>query len=115
MLATQCFLLSSCKQITQPTLGNEQKGSSPVKYANNADSNSAHLAVVDPVQVAGKLINLNNWSKSDPCAGKIINETDHYWDVSFQIPEAEQRGKHPDHRIVRVFKMGNEPAELGAD
>lgn len=72
-------------------------------------------AGLDPISVAGRMIGSNNWSKSDPDSGKIINETDTYWDIAFPIPDAIQGGEKPDHRIVRVFKKTKHVKELGID
>ena len=79
----------------------EPSGKSTVKL-------EAHAAAVE-------VIRANNWSKTDPIVGKFINETEDHWDIAFPIPEAIQRGKHPDHRIVRVFKKSKQAKELGID
>ena len=72
-------------------------------------------AAFDPVAVAGQAISSNNWSKSDPGAGKVLRDTDAHRDVAFPIPDAIQSGEKPDHRIVTVFKDSKQAQELGAD
>ena len=69
----------------------------------------------NPVSVAGQTITSNNWSKSDPSSGKVINETEDHWDIAFPIPDAIQGGEKPDHRIVRVSKQTKQAKELGID
>ena len=69
----------------------------------------------DPIVAAGQEITSENWSQSDPTSGKVINETDSYWDIAFPIPDAVKSGEKPDHRIIRVFKKTKETKELGID
>jgi len=69
----------------------------------------------DPIPVAGQIIRSNNWSQSDPASGKVISETEAYWDLAFPIPDAIQGGEKPDHRIIRVFKKTQKAKELGVD
>jgi hypothetical protein len=72
-------------------------------------------AAFDPIAVAGQTISSNNWSKTDPRSGTIINETESHWDIAFPIPDAIQGGETPDHRIVRVSKETRQAKELGID
>jgi len=69
----------------------------------------------DPMALARQTISSNNWSESDPAAGRIIDETDTHWDIAFPIPDAIKGGEKPDHRIVRVFKEAKRVKELGMD
>ena len=81
----------------------------------SAQRSAQPSAKFNPIVTAGQMISSNNWSKSDPGSGKIINETDSHWDIAFPIPDAIQGGEKPDHRIVRVFKKTKQVKELGID
>ncbi len=69
----------------------------------------------DSIVSARQLLMSNNWSKSDPNKGKMINETKEHWNIAFPIPDAIQSGEKPDHRIIRVFKATLKAQELGTD